>query len=68
MIGCKDQESIQTSTTPGPDFVEISLTVINNIVTSRSTNRWKGENINVRVKVIVQDSSSECALQMYVYS
>ena len=42
-IGCKDQESIQSSTTPGPGFVEIYLTVINNFVTSRPTNRCKGE-------------------------
>ena len=31
-IGCKDQESIQSSTTPDPGFVEISLTIINNFV------------------------------------
>ena len=42
-IRCKDQESMQSSTTPGPGLVEISLTVINNFVTSRPTNRCKGE-------------------------
>ena len=31
-IGCKDQESIQSSTTPDPGFVEISLTIIDNFV------------------------------------
>ena len=66
--GCKDQESMQSSTTPGPGFIEISLTVINNFVTSRPTNRCKGEIYMQQLKVIVHDTLSECALQMYEYS
>ena len=34
-------------------------------MTDRPTNRGKGENIHARVMVLVHDTSSECALQMY---
>ena len=34
----------------------------------RPLNRSKGGNIHARVMVLVHDTSSECALQMYVVS
>ena len=37
-------------------------------MTDRPRNRGKGENINVRVMVLVHDVLSECALQMYEIS
>ena len=37
-------------------------------MTDRPTNRRKGKKIPKRVMVLVQDTSSECALQMYEVS
>ena len=37
-------------------------------MTDRATNRGKGGNIRARVMVLVHDTCSECALQMYEVS
>ena len=37
-------------------------------MTDRPTNRHKGKKIPARVVVLVQDTSSQCALQMYEVS